>query len=171
MAERRKRTLIEQFQYKLIARMAAYWAIYQLTLWNFLFSWRLLEEGPGNLADQLGRFLRESYPMLICFAILVPAFVWDAVRFYHRVAGPIYRLRKTVQDVLDDKAVRAIRLRKGDELTELADDVNAMLAVLAKRGAITLIGPGPTAEANEPNATEPAASGETAAEGVPCETR
>ncbi|MHB1035384.1 MAG: hypothetical protein ACYC35_11595 [Pirellulales bacterium] len=171
MAERRKRTLIEQFQYKLIARMAAYWAIYQLTLLNFLFCWRLLEEGPGNLAEQFGRFVRESYPMLICFAVLVPAFVWDAVKFYHRVAGPLYRLRKTVQEVTDEKAVRVIRLRKGDELTELADDMNAMLAMLARRGAVTLIGPGPAASADDPNANSPAAPGDMAAEDVPCEIR
>ncbi len=140
MPERRRRRLVDSFQYKVAVRLAVYWAVYQLTLWNFLFCWRLLEEGQGNLFQQYGEFSREFAPMLICFLILVPAFAWDAVKFYHRIAGPILRIRSAARDIADGRAVRYVRLREDDELTGLQDDFNDMLSTLARSGAVTVIG-------------------------------
>lgn len=140
MAERRRRKLVAQFQYKLIARMVIYWLIYQVTLFNLLFACRLLEEGKGNLLEQFGLFLQDSYPMLICFAVLVPAFAWDAVKFYHKVAGPIYRFRKTAREIAAEEPIRRVKLRDGDELLELQDDFNAMIDTLARLHAVKLVG-------------------------------
>jgi hypothetical protein len=139
--ERRKLKIVDRFQRKLAKRMIAYWLIYQLTLFNFLFCWRLLSEGSGNLVEQYGRFLAEYWPIFICFLIVVPAMAWDAMRFCHRVAGPIVRFRQVARDVAAGKPVRRVRLRDGDELLELQDDFNAMLDRLAGENAITLITP------------------------------
>ena len=45
---------IDGFQSQLFIRVLAYWLIYQISLWNFLFVWRMLQEGPGDLAEQYG---------------------------------------------------------------------------------------------------------------------
>ena len=113
MSERRRQKLVDRFQYKLIIRMVSYWLIYQVTLWNLMFCLQLLRTGGGDFFGQYLAFLRESSPMLICFAVLVPAFAWDAVRFYHRIAGPIVRVRRTARDIAADRDVRPIRLRRG----------------------------------------------------------
>ena len=45
-----------------------------------------------------GLLLQEFYPALICFALPPPVLAWDAVRFAHRLIGPNWRFRKTMQD-------------------------------------------------------------------------
>jgi hypothetical protein len=139
MSDRRHQKLVDNFQYKLIVRIVLYWTIYQVTLFNFLFCWRLLASGKGDIISQYGQFLQEFYPMLICFAILVPVFTWDAVKFYHRIAGPIFRFRSVSRDVAAEKPVRRVKLREGDELIELQDDFNSMLDTLVRAGAVQLI--------------------------------
>ena len=146
MGDRRHRKLVDHFQYRLIVRMVLYWTIYQVTLFNFLFCWKMIEGGEGSIIDQYGQFLQEFYPMLICFAILVPAFAWDAVKFYHRIAGPIVRFRSVARDIAAEQPVRRIALREGDELTEMQDDFNSMLDTLVRNGGIQLIEGGSDAD-------------------------
>ena len=139
MSDRRRRKSVDRFQYKLVVRMVLYWTIYQVTLFNFLFCWKLMGTGGDNIVGQYGQFLREFYPMLICFVILVPAFAWDAVKFYHRVAGPIFRFRSLARSIAAEQPVRRVALRDGDELTEMQDDINSMLETLARLGSVELI--------------------------------
>jgi hypothetical protein len=84
--------------------------------------------------------------MLICFALMVPAFAWDAVRFYHGIAGPIVQFRRSVQRIAREQPVRPIKLRKTDQLTELQDDFNCMLETLVRHKVVTIVGDEPTAE-------------------------
>lgn len=131
--------------------MVAYWFIYQVTLFNFLFCWRLLSEGSGNLLEQYGRFIVDYWPIFICFLIVVPALAWDAMKFCHRVAGPIVRFRQVSRDIALGKPVRRVKLRDGDELLDLQDDFNAMLDRLAAEHAIALIAAAaPQAAASDP---------------------
>ena len=62
-----------------------------MTLWNLLFVWRLIQEGPGNIVDQYVRFLRDYYPPLILLVVLLPVAAWDAITFVHRFVGPLVR--------------------------------------------------------------------------------
>ncbi len=141
MVEQRKRKIVNRFQWKLAFRMVAYWFIYQITLFNFLFCWRLISEGIGNPIEQYGRFVADYWPIFICFLIVVPALAWDAMKFCHRVAGPIVRFRQTACNIADGKPVQRIKLRPNDELMELKNDFNAMLDKLAADGSIVLIEP------------------------------
>jgi hypothetical protein len=135
---RRSRVMVNQFQGKLLWRFVMYWLIYQVTMWNFLFCWQLVGEGLGNPLEQYFRFVGQNYPALFCLAVLVPFFAWDAMRFTHRVAGPIYRFRRTIQAITAGEPVRRVKLRNGDQLNEVADDINEMLDALEERGAITI---------------------------------
>lgn len=139
MPERRRRRLVDKFQHKLIVRLVFYVAVYQFTLWNVLFFWRLLQSGGGNFFQQYGQFSREFAPMLLCMLILIPPLVWDAVKFYHRIAGPIFRIKKAVGDIAQGRPLGYVRLRENDELKELQNDFNDMLDSLSRSGAVTLI--------------------------------
>jgi nitrogen fixation/metabolism regulation signal transduction histidine kinase len=59
---------------------------------------------------------------------------WDAIRFTHRLVGPMTRFRQTIQDVAHGTPVRPIKLRPDDYLTDLRDDFNRMLESLQRRG-------------------------------------
>ena len=51
----------------------------------------------------------------------------NALRFSHRIAGPIYRLKETLQTVRDGDIRCRANLRKGDFLEEVAQDMNDFL--------------------------------------------
>jgi methyl-accepting chemotaxis protein len=138
MSEERKKVWIHTFQTKMLIRIGVYWLIYLVTLWNFLFVWRLLQEGPGNILDQYGRFLQDYYPPLILFVALLPVAAWDAVKFAHRLVGPIVRVRRDLQELAAGQPIHPIRFRDGDYMLELRDDFNAMLESLQRRGVPVL---------------------------------
>jgi methyl-accepting chemotaxis protein len=47
--------------------------------------------------------------------------------FTHKIAGPIYNMESKLEQLLDGETPRLIVLRKGDELQELADKLNATI--------------------------------------------
>lgn len=164
MVEQRRRRITDSFQWRIFFRILSYGFIYQVTVWNLLFCWRLFRHD-GDLITQYREFCYESYPMLLCMFVLIPAFAWDALTYCHKIAGPIYRFRATSRDIAAGIPVRRIRLRKGDELLTMQDDFNSMLDALARRGAIELIAGGENnqlpanKEAERPNeSAEPALS-------------
>jgi hypothetical protein len=134
--EGRGRIWIAPFQTRLFIRFCGYWLLYQVSLWNCLFVWRLWKDGKGDVIDQYGRFFAEFYPLLLCSLIIVPFFAWDAVRFSHRVVGPIYRFQQAIKALAEGRSVRPVKLRQGDYLTEFQDDFNAMLSTLQRQGVI-----------------------------------
>lgn len=48
----------------------------------------------------------------------------------HRLAGPIYRINKTIDEVLEDRIERPIKLRKGDFFHETAHKLNTLFKKL-----------------------------------------
>jgi len=49
------------------------------------------------------------------------------VYYLHRIAGPIYRIEKTVREMAEGKKVEPIRLRKKDFFKSLAEAVNKLI--------------------------------------------
>ena len=57
--------------------------------------------------------------------------VWLGLTASHRIAGPLYRLKQAMKEVTaGDMRVR-IKLRDGDQLTDMASIFNAMMERLA----------------------------------------
>ena len=150
MKDRRSRLIVNQFQSKMLLRILAYWFIYQCTLWNFLFCLNLLEDGTGSFLEQHLRFFRGHYPILICLVFLVPFFAWDAIRFTHRVSGPIHRVRQTIRAITAGKTVSRIRPRKGDQLQDMVGEFNGMLEFLQQQGVLKLSDSRPSIDDSQP---------------------
>jgi len=52
----------------------------------------------------------------------------------HRIAGPVYRMRKLISEIVDDGVDHEkITLRPGDELWPLADDISRLMIYLKKQ--------------------------------------
>jgi methyl-accepting chemotaxis protein len=54
------------------------------------------------------------------------------VRFLHRIAGPLYRIEKTLKEISEGKDVEPIKLRKKDFYKTLADEVNKVIEYINK---------------------------------------
>ncbi len=145
MSEERKHVWIDPFQTRLIMRIAGYLVVFFVVFLNFLFAWKMIEEGPVDPARQFFEMVRNYFPVIICLLVLIPVMAWDTIRFSHRLVGPLVRFRKTMRAIAGGEAVRPIKLRDGDYLTDLRDDFNKMLQELQRRG-IEVIKPGDPAE-------------------------
>jgi hypothetical protein len=146
--EQRKKIWIDRFQTYLAARLAVYFVLYQAALWAlYIIDGRMnsLNGAVGDATAVFGFLLTPIAAVTLGFL-----FVYDSVRLSHRIVGPVYRFRKTVQAITAGEEVRTIVLRDGDLLLELKDDLNAMLRALEQRGAITLKQPAAKAAAAQP---------------------
>jgi sensor histidine kinase YesM len=134
MSEERKKVWVDSFQTKLTLRIAGYLVVFFIVFSNFLFAWKLWDEGPINPWQQFLETLRSNAPVFVLLLILVPVMAWDTIRFSHKLVGPLVRFRRTMQAIAEGQSVRPIKLRDGDYPTELRDDFNKMLEELQKRG-------------------------------------
>jgi hypothetical protein len=136
--EERKKVWVDPFQTRLTVRIALYLVLFLVVLVNFLFVWRLATQGMDNPGEKFVGMLRDYLPVGICLLVLVPVMAWDAIRFSHRLVGPMVRFRRTMQSVAQGEPVRPVKLREGDYLTDLRDDFNQMLEALQRRGVPVL---------------------------------
>jgi nitrogen fixation/metabolism regulation signal transduction histidine kinase len=135
----RRKIWIDSFQTRLSFKLAAYFILYQVAVWAlFWIDSRFADLGrsQGIAVFTYGYFLTP-----IAAISLGLIFIFDALRETHRIVGPLYRFRKTIESITAGEDVRLIKLRTGDHLLELRDRVNDMLRELEKRGAVTLVSP------------------------------
>lgn len=55
------------------------------------------------------------------------------IRFSHRLAGPIFRLKKELRRINDGEKIEEVNLRDADFFTEMADEFNTMTMKLGVR--------------------------------------
>jgi sensor histidine kinase YesM len=144
MAEERKKVWVDPFQTKLTLRIAGYLVVFFVVFSNFLFAWKMWDEGPVDPWGQFLETLRANMPVFVLLLVLVPVMAWDSIRFSHRLVGPLVRFRKTIQELAAGEPVRPIKLRDGDYLIEMRDEFNKMLEELQKRGTPVLKPTDPT---------------------------
>lgn len=86
------------------------------------------EADPGRMSDLTNVIRMGSVKLIIFLGImgLVTLFV------SHRWAGPIYRFERSAQVVSTGDLSHRVSLRTGDDLMELQDEMNAMIASLQR---------------------------------------
>ena len=80
-------------------------------------------------ASQFNAIILVKIFLYLCLMLLISLFI------SHRFAGPVFRFEKSAQIVAKGDLTHRVCLRTGDELMELQDEFNAMIAGPA--------GPGP----------------------------
>ena len=71
--------------------------------------------------------------VLISGIIVIILISWRVLILSHRLAGPIYRLEKDLQDIARGNFSMRIRFRKKDELRSIADGINKILDEIERR--------------------------------------
>ena len=116
------------FALAVLASLVTGWAVFA-TMWSFL------GEKLANVYPQ-GRLiyvLRATNLALIRNLLLVSPLVFIlGLLFSHRIAGPLYRIEKTIDEIAKGNLTIRIKLRQGDELSDLADEINRMAENLDK---------------------------------------
>jgi HAMP domain-containing protein len=78
------------------------------------------------------QFLFLAQTILPGLIVLIPVAAVFSIYLTHRVAGPLFRIEQTAREMIQGNLALRIRLRKGDELHELAGLVNETLGNLEK---------------------------------------
>jgi HAMP domain-containing protein len=78
------------------------------------------------------QFLFLAQTILPGLIVLIPAAAVFSIYLTHRVAGPLFRIEQTAREMIQGNLALRIRLRKGDELHELAGLVNETFDNLEK---------------------------------------
>jgi len=83
-----------------------------------------------NLKVHIFPLMFASFYSVFILAVVTVSIAVISVFFSHKIAGPIYRLEKTLDSVASGDLTVGAHLRTGDQLTVLADEVNAMVRSL-----------------------------------------
>lgn len=134
----KRRILIvdKKFQYKYVAiillimiatvvfvSMATFYVVWD----KVLIAFENVPEASRKLADIMAQSARVS---MIPLGILTVLFSAMGVFYSHKIAGPVYRIKKVAEDLAAGNLNVDVRFRKGDEMQELADVLNKAIANL-----------------------------------------
>ena len=133
--ERRRRIIVKKgFQARILVLMVAVALFTSVMVGSTIYSltWyqinRLMSRGVDvsftAIFQAVNRLLVLILPGVVLGVLL--AAIW----FSHRIAGPLYRLGKTMRMVAQGELPPPIKFRKHDEFQDLADDFNTILAKL-----------------------------------------
>ncbi len=78
-------------------------------------------------------YLESSFFVIVSGAVVVTLVSWRVLILSHRLAGPIYRLEKDLQDIARGNFSMRIKFRKKDELKSIAEGINKILDEIEKR--------------------------------------
>jgi hypothetical protein len=140
------------FQSRLLLRMALYLLLYSFLTWQVGFLIDVLQCIAGGnwgkvTSDLYVDFLWRQKSMLVSMAVVTPIFVYDLIKFSHRVAGPLFRCRTLLQDMAAGKPVPEIQPRKNDLMLALLQAFNAFVRQWNTR--VSRADPGPEKETEQ----------------------
>jgi len=118
-------------QLRLLLRLVLYFLVYSVTLFHVAFLYEVMANLPDALARGMwalyGEFFSRQQPFLIACVAVLPILLYDMVKFSHRIAGPLYRCRKTMEAMTRGKAVAEFQPRQHDLLRDLIAAFNALI--------------------------------------------
>ena len=134
---KRKTSYIDRrVQGALAKRLIAHWAIFLgvAAFFSYVFHWL---HNPFQSPTQLlaGTWATHG-PFLLTSVLLIPVFIYDAIKLSARFAGPIFRLRRTFQLIANDGNPRELEFRTNDFWRDMALDFNRMVNRLFERDQI-----------------------------------
>jgi hypothetical protein len=92
----------------------------------------------GELTDveqEIGatnRFEIVVLPLLLNNILIMVVISIIGIFYSHKIAGPVYRIGKEIEKAIGGEAGIRLKLRKGDKLHELANEINLLLEELDK---------------------------------------
>ena len=130
---RRKQYLIKpKFQLK-----HAGFNLIVLLLACLTFGFIIYKSGTITMITEITRIYPEKVPWFIMklvlkqvlFTVLIflPVVLAGSVYLSHKIAGPAYRMEKDIKKITEGEFGLRIRIRKGDELQKLVNEINGMV--------------------------------------------
>ena len=136
---KRSQYIVEKdIQYRYVELILMYILMFFLvTVVIIYFSgWRQIVQKLSNVYPQamLAGILNIVYLRLwIGFIILLPIAFVSAVLASHKIAGPLVRIKRSLNQLIEGNYNITVKLRKGDHLQDVADQLNKLAETLRKK--------------------------------------
>jgi methyl-accepting chemotaxis protein len=136
---RRKKYITENFQLRYAVMTVILMLAISIILVGIIYvsTWSMLIDSfeGTEVSPMLGKLLTELnitlFPRILLIVFVgILAIGTIVILVVHRLAGPIYRLKKTLKSIGEGVLPAPIKFRKGDELHDLATATNKMLTGL-----------------------------------------
>ncbi len=127
---RRSKSLVDpEVQGSLLRKIGLHWCMLFVSNTIALVVWvRLFEQPDADWNTTFHTYVERFLPFFVVSIALLPAFVWDTLKLTHRFAGPILRLRLTLMDAAEGRAVAPLSFRSNDFWREIAENFNTILS-------------------------------------------
>ena len=137
---RRRRILIDELQYRLLAVSMLYVCVFILVFVGLLFgppTVTLLSSSVSTATqeDAARMFLTLDDHVWLPMMLLIGGLTIHSVHVSHRIAGPLYQFRRLFGELRDGHVAVRARLRKRDYLRKEATAFNEMAASIEARMA------------------------------------
>jgi hypothetical protein len=136
---KRKRLLVDPaFQFRLIGRVAAYLPLYLVVVFHVAFGIEVMRtvavQGPTkSLPEMYAEYFHQQLPLVFTALLLTPPLLYDLLKFSHRVAGPLYRCRKVMEEMATGQAAPLFVPRNHDLMGELFASFNKLIVAWNER--------------------------------------
>ena len=126
--QKRKRLLVDPFvQWALARRLCYHWvAFFSLVLGVGAILKLLFSVSVHGFAGAAAAAFRDQLPLMALMLLILPLFIRDSLRLSNKFAGPMYRIRRSLEDLGEGKSVQVIKLRSGDFWQETAFHLNSV---------------------------------------------
>ena len=126
MEKQRKKYFVDRsVQGAILIRLCMYFVLFMLSAGALLFFVEALIDDPRNAG---ANFLQRYGPTILAGLVLTPVFFLDLCKLTNRFAGPMVRLRRSMNALADVEEVAPIHFRDGDFWHEIAEDFNRVIA-------------------------------------------
>jgi hypothetical protein len=114
-------------QGKLAWKVAAYWLFCLLAVELFVGCWLVWRQHPNSSLELVGMVMSVCAIPFAASLLLLPVALIDSIRFSHRFAGPMVRLRRVMNDLAEGREVEPVVIRDGDFWNDFAHDFNRLI--------------------------------------------
>ncbi len=124
MKNRRKQLVVDRkVQGAILKRVFVYWLFCVLFIMTPLVLVNTLRQPELNLSEHLKSIWSQYWLSFIMAALLLPMAIMDALRLSHGFIGPIYRLRRELEQYAQRPDISFSKFREDDFWSSLTKDV------------------------------------------------
>ena len=126
MALRQRMWIDHSVQGSLIGRVVIYWVFGLIYLGLGSACFQYYQHPTWSVSKHLGSFASQCGPWLPFLILIVPLVIFDVVRLSNQFAGPVFRLRRQLRNLVSDPDCAPLTFREDDYWRDLAEPVNSL---------------------------------------------
>lgn len=131
----RKRLYVDEAQRKIIVQTILQWYFYMSAILLVVCLGSVWMDPSVLAIKYVFQSFMYFWPAILASVILLPLFVYDMLKATNRIAGPVYRVRSEIRRVVAGESIAPIKFRDGDSFQELAEEFNALTALVNEQRA------------------------------------